>query len=186
MNSELILYSYAQLVGSLSITPLPGSNPTPEQLRALQTVRTNLVKKQAIGGGSMDLTSAGGSLSPTPSGRSVSSSGRRHGRSNSLTGSVFSLLSSSTSAPTVTSTSQSWTPGHKARTPSMFSGLFSASSTSLSSPGLENGAGTGIGLGLTVDEETIDPDVPLPTFEVQPAMLAVDLSLGPGESRSCE
>jgi hypothetical protein len=25
----------------------------------------------------------------------------------------------------------------------------------------------------------------LPTYEIQPAMLAVDLSLGPGESRSC-
>ena len=139
----------------------------------------------------MDLTHAGGGLSPTTSTRSVSVSGRRHGRSNSLTGSVFSLLSSSTSAPTVPPTSQSWTPGHKARTPSMFSGLFSASSTSLASPGLENGSavngnGTGVGLGLSMDEEVIDPDVPLPTFEVQPAMLAVDLSLGPGESRSCK
>jgi hypothetical protein len=27
--------------------------------------------------------------------------------------------------------------------------------------------------------------MPLPTFQVQPAMLAVDLSLLPGESRSC-
>jgi hypothetical protein len=33
--------------------------------------------------------------------------------------------------------------------------------------------------------EDIDPDTPLPTFEVQPAMLAVDLTLMPGESRSC-
>jgi hypothetical protein len=40
------------------------------------------------------------------------------------------------------------------------------------------------GAGVTVDEE-IDPNAPLPTFEIQPAMLAVDLSLMPGESRSC-
>ncbi|KAI3602341.1 retrograde golgi transport protein rgp1-like protein [Moniliophthora roreri] len=34
-----------------------------------------------------------------------------------------------------------------------------------------------------VDKE-VDPETPLPTFEVQPAMLGVDLTLGPGESRS--
>jgi hypothetical protein len=33
--------------------------------------------------------------------------------------------------------------------------------------------------------EDVDPEEPLPTYEIQPAMLAVDLSLGPGESRSC-
>ncbi|OBZ78729.1 hypothetical protein A0H81_00275 [Grifola frondosa] len=42
----------------------------------------------------------------------------------------------------------------------------------------------GLGLGTVEDEEDIDPDAPLPTFEVQPSMLAVDLSLAPGESRS--
>jgi len=31
-----------------------------------------------------------------------------------------------------------------------------------------------------------DEEIPLPVFEVQPAMLAVDLALSPGESRSCE
>ena len=45
-------------------------------------------------------------------------------------------------------------------------------------------------LGLEVPNGTgdaeVDPEEPLPTFEVQPAMLAVDLSLAPGESRSCD
>ncbi|KAK7047236.1 Golgi membrane exchange factor (Ric1p-Rgp1p) subunit [Paramarasmius palmivorus] len=33
-------------------------------------------------------------------------------------------------------------------------------------------------------EKEVDPETPLPTFEVQPTMLGVDLTLGPGESRS--
>ncbi|KAG7092702.1 hypothetical protein E1B28_009032 [Marasmius oreades] len=33
-------------------------------------------------------------------------------------------------------------------------------------------------------EQTIDPETPLPTYEVQPAMLTVDGVLGPGESQS--
>lgn len=36
------------------------------------------------------------------------------------------------------------------------------------------------------EEDEVDSDAPLPTFEVQPSMLAVDLKLDPGESRSCE
>jgi hypothetical protein len=43
-----------------------------------------------------------------------------------------------------------------------------------------------LGFGAGADEEDVDPDAPLPTFEVQPAMLAVDLALAAGESRSCE
>ena len=39
---------------------------------------------------------------------------------------------------------------------------------------------------LPEPEEEVDPELPLPTLEVQPSMLAVDLSLGPGESRTCE
>ncbi len=44
----------------------------------------------------------------------------------------------------------------------------------------------GLGLGTVAsEEEEIDPDIPLPMLEVQPSMLAVDLTLGPGESRTC-
>ena len=43
----------------------------------------------------------------------------------------------------------------------------------------------GLGLHTNSSEELYDPEVPLPTFEVQPTLLAVDVSLGPGESRSC-
>ena len=61
---------------------------------------------------------------------------------------------------------------------------------------MTNGTGTeGVGLGLggvslglggVQEGEDWDPEQPLPVFEVPPAMLAVDLSLGPGEERSCE
>lgn len=43
----------------------------------------------------------------------------------------------------------------------------------------------GLGLHKSTSGEFYDPEVPLPTFEVQPTLLAVDVSLGPGESRSC-
>ena len=52
--------------------------------------------------------------------------------------------------------------------------------SSVSSPSAIGGGRTG------GDVEDIDPDAPLPTFDVQPAMLAVDLSLLPGESRTCK
>ena len=54
-------------------------------------------------------------------------------------------------------------------------------------PGSPVGLGLGIG-GLNIAEplEEIDPDAPLPVFEVQPTMVAVDLTLGPGESRTCK
>ncbi len=61
----------------------------------------------------------------------------------------------------------------------MFSGLF------LSSTSTTNVNGLGLSINSTVEEEPIDPETPLPTFEVQPTMLAVDLTLGPGESHSC-
>lgn len=55
----------------------------------------------------------------------------------------------------------------------------------------QSNGGFGLGLGVPIvgatadDLDDIDPETPLPTFEVQPAMLAVDLLLLPGESRSC-
>lgn len=57
----------------------------------------------------------------------------------------------------------------------MLSGIMSPS---LSAPGLANTSGATV-----VDE--FDPETLLPTFEVPQVMLAVDLSLGPGESRTC-
>ena len=62
--------------------------------------------------------------------------------------------------------------------PSPVSARFGGSVSSPNVLGLDDMNGTG--------DAEVDPEEPLPTFEVQPTMLAVDLSLAPGESRTCE
>lgn len=112
-----------------------------------------------------------------------------HTRSFSASG-LLSILSptslvSSISSPSPASGSGRW------RTSSI-SGGASTSTSSSSSPASSKFGGSISSpnvLGLDVPNSgggEVDPEEPLPTFEVQPAMLAVDLSLGPGESRSCE
>ncbi|KAI0367489.1 Rgp1-domain-containing protein [Pilatotrama ljubarskyi] len=175
-NTELILYAYAQLLGTLTLTTLPEANTPSEQARTLSQVRSRLLKRKAVGGGSMDITS---SLSAQSLGSSGGTSGRRpsHSRSSSLSAGLFSMLSPTSlmSSPS----QQSFVPGHRARTPSMFSLLSNGQG-----PSASRSAGVGLGLGTSMPEEDeVDPDMPLPMLEVQPSMLAVDLSLGPGESR---
>ncbi|KAF8446407.1 Rgp1-domain-containing protein [Boletus edulis BED1] len=167
-NSELILYSYAQLLGTVSITPLSGVAVSPDQAQTLAALRLKLLKRTVVGGGSMDITSH----------QRIQDRRRSHNRSASLTSSFLSLLSPSTySAPsTPLPSSQSWAPG-RSRTPSV-----SSVSSATPAGGQQNGVGLGLINGGT--EEDVDPDVPLPTFDVQPAMLTVDLMLGPGESRT--
>jgi len=46
--------------------------------------------------------------------------------------------------------------------------------------------GVGLSMGAIQERDDWDPDQPMSVFEVPPAMLAVDLSLEPGEERSCE
>ena len=155
-NTELILYSYAQLTGTVTITPPSGIFPTHAQLNTLHNVRSSLSKRPAVGGGSMDITS---SLHQqhTPHRRSS------HSRSASLSSGLLSLLS-----PSSLVTSASTPPA-----------------TPFLSPNLSaNRDGEKDGLGILAQDE-INPETPLPTFEVQPTMLAVDLCLLPGESRSC-
>ncbi|KII86306.1 hypothetical protein PLICRDRAFT_56036 [Plicaturopsis crispa FD-325 SS-3] len=152
-NTELILYSYAQLAGSLSLVPLPGATATPDQMRTLHGVRAALVKRRVVGGGSMDI---GSSLQAPPRRRS-------HGRAASFSTGIMSLLSPSPSVSAQFPQSQSWSPTHR--------------------PRIHSVAGFAAQAGGDAEDE-VDPEAPLPTFETQPAMLAVDLSLGPGESRS--
>ncbi|KAI6040056.1 Rgp1-domain-containing protein [Pisolithus marmoratus] len=140
-NTELILYSYAQLLGTLSVTPLP----------ALTTLRMQLLKRPIIGGGSMDITSR----------HRVQERSKRQGRALSLASGLFSILSPSSALL------HPWRSG-RPRTTSIL-----LRPSNLSANGLHD-----------VEEENVDLEMPLPTFEVQPAMLAVDLSLAPGESRT--
>ncbi|KAG5644125.1 hypothetical protein DXG03_009072 [Asterophora parasitica] len=200
-NTELILYSYAQLKGTLSITPVAGVTSTPEQRHTLNATRAALLKRSVVGGGRMDISS---SLHQPPSATSQHRRRPTHSRSSSFSTGLLSLLSptslvTSTSAPP--GSPGPFTPGHRSRpsvsgfspSPSPVTGRFPHhGGGSRGGGGGGGGSGVGLGLGLpspgstptiVVDEE-IDPDVPLPTFEIQPAMLAVDLSLLPGESRS--
>ncbi|KAG2128752.1 Rgp1-domain-containing protein [Suillus bovinus] len=96
----------------------------------------------------------------------IASTRRPHSRSASLTGSLFSLLSPSSYTPTL----------GRSRAPS----LSSQSDTSAANVGL--GLGSNVGAANPVEEG--EEEMPLPVFEVQPAMLAVDLALSPGESRT--
>lgn len=164
-NTELILYSYAQLLGTLSVTPLPGVTMSPEHAKALTALRMRLLKRPVVGGGSMDITSR----------HRIQERNKRQGRTLSLASGLFSLLSptSSSSAPSSPLQSSSpWRSG-RPRTTSVTSATPSTVSSSPSTNGFND-----------TEEENVDPEMPLPTFEVQPAMLAVDLSLAPGESRT--
>ncbi|KAH7884076.1 Rgp1-domain-containing protein [Phlebopus sp. FC_14] len=169
-NTELILYSYAQLHGSLSISPLPGAVMTPEHAQTLNALRAKLLKRPVVGGGSMDIASR----------QRIQERRRSHTRSASLTSGLFSLLSPTTySTPsTPLPSSQSWTP-----TRSRTASVSSTSSTAPPSNAPANDVGPGLVNGGAAEED-VDPEAPLPTFEVQPAMLAVDLALSPGESRT--
>ncbi|KAI5997709.1 Rgp1-domain-containing protein [Pisolithus marmoratus] len=166
-NTELILYSYAQLLGTLSVTPLPGAAMSPEHTKALTTLRMQLLKRPIIGGGSMDITSR----------HRAQERSKRQGRALSLASGLFSILSpsSSSSAPTspLQQPSSPWRSGRPRTTSVASAAPSTAASSNLSANGLND-----------VEEENIDLEMPLPTFEVQPAMLAVDLSLAPGESRT--
>lgn len=82
-----------------------------------------------------------------------------------------SLLSSPN--PSAAEQSHPWSR-RRGQTPSM--------SSTLSLPGTSSSGGVGLGFGA-VNEE-VDPETPLPVLEVPPSMLAVDLMLGPGETRT--
>jgi len=207
-NTELILYSYAQLKGTLYLSSLPASggpfispNPTQNQNQpyTLNSIRAALLKRGVVGGGRMDITSSLHHPHPAPQHR------RRptHGRSSSFSSGLLSLLSPTSLVASVSALpgSTPWTPtSANSVTPGSASGRSASPSPAVNRFPNTNGIGLGLGIpstpglgnGVTVvgptggivDEE-VDPDAPLPTFEVQPAMLAVDLSLMPGESRSC-
>ena len=166
-NTELILYSYAQLTGTIQITPISGALPTADQSQTLHVLRSALHNRAVLGGGSMDINSTLNSpsspaLSPKPR------YGQRHSRSSSFSSGLLSILSPTSLVSSISSPSpNTWTGPSRWR----------SSSTSSSSSPLVPAFGNGT--------EDVDPEEPLPTYEIQPAMLAVDLSLGPGESRSC-
>ncbi len=175
-NTELVLYAYVHLTGSFFLLP-PSSLARPSALAALQRQ-----KRGPRGGGSMDIGVA--SPPPPPPRRG------HERRSASIAGSLWGLLSSPASAVL--------SPGHRARVPSHGGTPLSPTLRSLGSAGAKVAnhdevermglgiGGVGLSMGAIQERDDWDPDQPMSVFEVPPAMLAVDLSLEPGEERSCE
>ena len=174
-NTELILYSYAQLLGTVTLLPSPDSHLSLEQTRNLNALRRELQTAKAMGGGNMNIAS--NNPHALANGGSLSISTRRspHTRSASLSSGFFSLLSPSSPPPL--SPQPRRASGH-ARSPSAFSGFFSSSPSSSDLDSKDS-------LATLVESEAGDNGTPLPTFDVPPAMLAIDLSLEPGQSRTC-
>ncbi|KAH9487327.1 RAB6A-GEF complex partner protein 2 [Psilocybe cubensis] len=184
-NTELILYSYAQLSGTIQITPVPGALPTPEQSQTLNAVRGALLSRSVLGGGSMDITSTMSATSPaSPKPRLR----QTHSRSSSFSAGLLSILSPTSLVSSIASPSPPASATHSRsgsmrwRSTSSTAMPLAATPTSARFPNSSSSPSV-LAFGNTSGQE-FDPEEPLPTFEIQPAMLAVDLSLAPGESRS--
>lgn len=186
-GSEILLWAYARLVGTLEIDE---SIVPPAELDSL---RAKLRTGGAIGGGRMDIAErapAAGVSAASPVG---------------LTGGLFSTLFgggggspsgfATQSSPTMMTPPQSAVSlGVHTRSPS--AGYISSFFTGSPGPGVTRarsmshagryGGSSGGGSGLLGGAATAGEDPKsLPTLEVQPSVLAVDLNLAPGETRSC-
>ncbi|PPQ84542.1 hypothetical protein CVT25_007612 [Psilocybe cyanescens] len=183
-NNELILYSYAQLSGTVLITPVPGALPTPDQSNTLNAVRAALLSRSVLGGGSMDITSTMNANSPTSPKPRLRPT---HSRSSSFSAGLLSILSPTSLVSSIASPS---TPAsaHSRNGSIRWRASSSSTITPLATPASarfpnSNSSPSVLAFGNPPGQE-FDPEEPLPTFEIQPAMLAVDLSLAPGESRT--
>lgn len=179
-NTELILYSYAQLTGTVTLHPAHDSPLSPEQRHLLHMLRRELQATKAIGGGNMNIVpnspkalARGRKPLPAISTRRAA----QHSRSVSLSTGLLSLISPtslmpSSPPPLVSPTGSS----RHSRNSSVFSGFFGSSSSNVDADGPD---------WASVEEDANDADEPLPTFDVPPAMVAIDLSLMAGQSRTC-
>ncbi|KAG6807999.1 hypothetical protein H0H92_005735, partial [Tricholoma furcatifolium] len=106
-NTELILYSYVKLTGSLLLAPTNPHALSSEQRTALAQTRAALLRRTVVGGGRMDISA---SLTESPGGAPTLGHGhagehrpghrRRptHSRSSSFSAGLLSLLSPSAAA----------------------------------------------------------------------------------------
>lgn len=173
-GEEVILYSYAQLSGYL-ILPSSSSSPSlyGREEEGLGKLKARLRRKtrHARGGGSLDLGLLSLSPSPTLSGFGLGSppalpGGRPKHHRRASSGLLGYLSPPSLSGLT-----------------SSLSSSFSLGSAS-SSPASVGDAGRGDG-----DDSVVGGgggEERLPVLDIPPAMLAVDLVLAPGETKSCE
>lgn len=161
-GSELVLYAYVSLSGTLALIPPAASTDT-----WVETLRRMRVRRRVRGGGSMDIAV----MSPQ-----ITDTRPKHSRRSSLSSGIWGLLSPT--SPT------SPTEGDPSR-----NGLRTRSLTTQSylAPPLSKGVGLGVhGVGALTKAGELDINTPLSMFEVPNAMLGVDIRLKPGETKTCK
>ncbi|KAK2459798.1 hypothetical protein APHAL10511_008230 [Amanita phalloides] len=216
-RTELILYAYAQLTGSLVLLPLPADSPesspssldafdkgdrdggtTGQEAEGMKRLRARLMKRTVVGGGRMDITPSL-QFQRSSSGTTGSETGLGTGSGMGTGTGLGTGLGTGSGMGTGPVHPRSAPrprprPGH-GRSTSLSAAFFSSllSPTSPTSPEKSGGGAPWSSrdhnranegdpvLGIAED---VDPEEPLPMFDSQPSMLAVDLSLGPGESKS--
>lgn len=159
-GTEVLLWAYARLIGSFEFGE--GIVPSAE----IDSLRAKLRAGGVMGGGRMDISERAPAASGSPGG---------------LTSGLFSSFfgSSPTALP-----QQPPSSGY-------LSSFFRSGSSTLSRSRLpnvngRNGDGTGFsGSPFGGAAGASEDGLSLPTLETQPSMLAVDLNLAPGETRSC-
>ncbi|VDB86551.1 unnamed protein product [Peniophora sp. CBMAI 1063] len=159
-GSELILYAYVSLNGTLAL--IPPATATDAWAESLRRMR---IRRRVRGGGSMDIAV----MSPQ-----VADMRPKHGRRASLSSGLWGLLSpTSPTSPTDNDMSRN---GIRAR---------SLTAQSYLAPPLSKGVGLGVqGVGGLPKTDELDDNAPLSMFEVPNAMLGVDIRLKPGETKT--
>lgn len=181
-GTEVLLWSYARLVGTLDIDE---SIVPPAEVDSLRA-KLRAGGLGAVGGGRMDIAErAPAAIAPLNGG----SPGIGLGILSSLFGGGGSP-SVTTNGLGVGSSNALLNPQNGSSSPGYISSLFGGGSPALGRSrslsisgryggGMSSGGGP---FGGTAGE---DPSL-LPTLELQPSVLAVDLNLAPGETKSCE
>ncbi|KAG9006674.1 hypothetical protein FRB94_000509 [Tulasnella sp. JGI-2019a] len=172
-NTEVLLWSYAQLIGTVELDDSSGLIAT-EALGHLRGKLNSLRTDGVFGGGRMDIGAPLNSSSTT-----TGVTGSKNRRSF-----ISSLWGGGGSAPATPPSSPITSGGAFGFGVNALSSLWATPAASSNVTGFTNGSTTpnfaspmaGLSGGL--------PASALPTFETQPSLLAVDLNLAPGESRS--
>jgi hypothetical protein len=174
-GSELLLWAYARLVGTLEIDD---EIVSPSDIEAL---RAQLRAGGFVGGGRMDIdergpSSAAGSPSLLGAGSSILSSLFGGGPSSNVMSSAPQTSASPSYLASLFGTGMPSGPSFPGGT----------RSRSMSQSGRFGGVASPFFGGMFGGSSTNDDPLSFPTLETQPSVLAVDLKLAPGESRSCE
>ncbi|KAG8905565.1 hypothetical protein FRB99_008670 [Tulasnella sp. 403] len=169
-NTEVLLWSYAQLIGTVEFEETSGL-VSPEAAMSVRSRLSSLRSDGVIGGGRMDI---GANLTPSPI--SVGSRTRR--------GFISNFLGGSSPIPSPVTPGSGFGLGITSTLSSFWGSPSAPTSPSPNSNGLSiNTSMAGISSPMTGISGGL-PASALPTFETQPSMLAVDLNLPPGESRT--